>query len=80
MPVCCWQSALEIWFIALEKWPTSVPQRCEVLSLVILILIWGIMNGTADKRLSKRNIINANQHELIENRSCQADLIPVKWF
>lgn len=61
MPVCCWQSALEIWFIALEKWPRSVPQKYEVLSLVILILISGIINGAADKGLSKRNIINAYQ-------------------
>lgn len=41
----------KFWFIALEKRPRSVPQRCEVLSLVILIFIWGIMNGTADKGL-----------------------------
>lgn len=32
MPVCCWQSPLQIWFIALGRWPRPVPQRCEVLS------------------------------------------------
>lgn len=67
-------------FIALEKWPRSVPQRCKMLSLVILILIRGIINGTADKGLSKRNIISANQRELIENRSCQANLMSIRCF
>lgn len=68
MPVCCWQSPLQIWFIALGGWPSPVPQRCEVLSLLILVLIWSIVNGTDDKGLTNRNVINANQHELIENR------------
>lgn len=68
MLVCCWQSTLEIWFIALGRWPRPVPQRCEVLSLLILVLIWSIINGIDDEGLSNRNVINANQRELIENR------------
>lgn len=75
-----WQSALEVWIITLEEWPRSVPQRCEGLSLVILIANWGVINGTAGKGLSKRIIINAGQRVLIENRSCQAKLIPIKCF
>lgn len=57
-----------------------MPQRCEGLSLVILMVNWGVINRTASKGLSKRIIINASQRVLIENRFCQAKLIPIKCF
>lgn len=44
-----------------------MPQWCEGLTLVILIVNWDEMNGTACKGLSNRVIINASQHELLEN-------------
>lgn len=57
-----------------------MPQRCEGLNLVILMVNWGVINRTASKGLSKRIIINASQRMLIENRFCQAKLIPIKCF